>query len=90
MALVTRRRFVQRTAFAAAALCGRPIEFLGGGRRILGEREQNAVPIDAEAIRKLASQITGHVIALGRQSRIRSAPGADCALRRRVGRHAGS
>ena len=62
MALVTRRRFVQRTAFAAAALCGRPIEFLGGGRRILGEREQNAVPIDAEAIRKLASQITGHVI----------------------------
>jgi hypothetical protein len=62
MALVTRRRFVQRTAFAAAALYGRPMKLLGGGRRIFGEREQNAAPVDAAAIRKLASQITGHVI----------------------------
>jgi len=62
MALVTRRRFVQRTAFAAAALYGRPMKLLGGGRRVFGEREQNTAPVDAAAIRKLASQITGHVI----------------------------
>jgi hypothetical protein len=62
MALVTRRRFVQRIAFAAAALYGRPVKLLGGGRLIFGEREQNAAPVDAAAIRKLASQITGHVI----------------------------
>jgi hypothetical protein len=62
MALVNRRRFVQRTAFAAAALYGRPLKSLGGGRRILGEGEQNAAPVDAAAIRKLATQVTGHVI----------------------------
>ena len=62
MALLTRRRFVQRTAFAAAALYGRPMKLFAGGRRIFEEREQNAAPVDATAIRKLASQITGHVI----------------------------
>ena len=62
MALVNRRRFVQRTAFAAAALYGRPLKLLGGGGRIFGEREQNAAPLDAAALRKLASQITGHLI----------------------------
>ena len=62
MALITRRRFVQRTAFAAAALYGRPMKLLGGGRGIFGEREQNTTPVDAAAIRKLVSQITGHVI----------------------------
>jgi FAD binding domain-containing protein/berberine-like enzyme len=61
MSLVTRRRFVQGTAFAAAALYGRPLKLLGG-RRIFVEREQNAAPVDAAAIRKLGSQITGHVI----------------------------
>jgi hypothetical protein len=62
MVLVTRRRFVHQTAIATAALYGRPMKLLGGGRRIFGEREQNAIPIDAPAIRKLASQISGHVI----------------------------
>ena len=62
MALVTRRRFVQRTAFAAAALYGRPMKLFGGARRIFGEAEQNAAPVDAAATRKLASQITGRVI----------------------------
>lgn len=50
MALITRRRFVHQTAIATAALYGRPMKLLGGGRRIFGEREQNAIPIDAPAI----------------------------------------
>jgi len=62
MALITRRHFVQQTAFAAAALCGRPIEALVATRPIFEAREQNAVPIDAAAIRKLAAEITGHVV----------------------------
>jgi hypothetical protein len=62
MALITRRQFVQQTAFAAAALYGRPLELLGEERRILGERDQNAAALDPAVIRKLASQISGHVI----------------------------
>jgi FAD/FMN-containing dehydrogenase len=62
MALTTRRQFVRQTAFAAAALYGRPIRVLPGARRIFEAHEQNAASLDAAAIRKLASQITGHVI----------------------------
>ena len=62
MALTTRRQFVQQTTFTTAALYGCPIELFAGVRRIVGEREQNAAPIDAAAIRKLTSQIAGHVI----------------------------
>jgi FAD binding domain-containing protein/berberine-like enzyme len=62
MALITRRQFVQQTAFAAAALYGRPMKVLAGARRIFEAREQNAPPLDAAAIRKLVSQISGHVI----------------------------
>jgi FAD binding domain/Berberine and berberine like len=62
MALTTRRQFVRQTAFAAAALYGHPIKELAGARRMFEAREQNAPPLDAAAIRKLASQITGHVI----------------------------
>jgi len=62
MALTTRRQFVQQTAFAAAALYGGPIEALAGTRRMFEAREQNAAPLDAAAIRKLVSQISGHVI----------------------------
>jgi hypothetical protein len=62
VALVTRRRFVQQTALSAAALCGRSTKLLGAGRRIFEDREQNPALLDAAAIRKLASQITGHVI----------------------------
>jgi hypothetical protein len=62
MARTTRRQFVQQTALAAAAIYGSPINLLGAGRQILGEREQNAAPLDAAAIRKLTSQISGHVI----------------------------
>jgi hypothetical protein len=62
--LVTRRRFVHQTAIAAAALYGCPMKLLGGRHRIFVEREQNAAPLDAVAIRKLASQIAGHAITL--------------------------
>jgi FAD/FMN-containing dehydrogenase len=62
MALTTRRRFVQQTAFAAAALYGDPIEALAGARRIFEAHELAAAPLDVAAIKKLASQITGHVI----------------------------
>jgi hypothetical protein len=63
MALTTRRQFVRKTSLAAAALWGSPIETLAGTQRILEAREQNAAaPLDAAAIRKLASQISGHVI----------------------------
>jgi hypothetical protein len=62
MALPTRRQFVQRAAFAAAALYARPVPALAEGRRITEGLAQNAGPINPDAIRKLASQITGHVI----------------------------
>jgi FAD/FMN-containing dehydrogenase len=62
MAHPTRRQFVQQAAFAAAALCGGPIKALAGSRRMFEAREQNAAPLDATAIRKLVSQISGHVI----------------------------
>jgi hypothetical protein len=60
MALTTRRRFVQQTAFAAAALCECPIKALAGTQRMFEAREQNAATLDA--IQKLVSQISGHVI----------------------------
>src|SRR6516162_10301692 len=62
MALITRREFVQQTAFAAAALCGCPVEVFDEAQRMPETREQNAAPFDSTAIRKLASKITGHVI----------------------------
>ena len=39
-----------------------PIKALAGARRILEAREQNAPPLETAAVRKLASQISGHVI----------------------------
>jgi len=60
MALITRRRFVQQTAFAAA-LYGCPLGTLGESRGLFNTDKQGA-PLDAEAIRKLASHIVGHVI----------------------------
>jgi hypothetical protein len=58
----TRRKFLQQTAFATAALYGRPIEALAESRRLFDARQQNAAPLDPAAIRKLASDITGRVI----------------------------
>jgi hypothetical protein len=62
MAMPTRRQFVQEAAFAAAALYGRPITALADGLGMAAGSAQNAGRIDADAIRKLASQVSGHVI----------------------------
>lgn len=61
MALITRRRFVEQTAVAAAALYGHPVKVLTG-TRFFEPHEQNAAPLDAATVRKLASDIVGHVI----------------------------
>jgi hypothetical protein len=62
MALTTRREFVQQTALAAASLCGGPMKAFAGTRRMFAARDQNVPPLDAAAIRKLASQVRGNVI----------------------------
>src|SRR5260370_40059279 len=60
MALITRRQFVQQTAAAALYAC--PNKVLASEWSILEGREQSAAPVAAAAIRKLTSQIGGHVI----------------------------
>jgi FAD/FMN-containing dehydrogenase len=60
MALITRRRFAWQTAFAVAVY-GCPLRALGS-RGVSDADKQNGAPLDAEAIRKLASHIEGHVI----------------------------
>jgi hypothetical protein len=62
MALLTRRQFVQQTVFVAGALRACPMKVLAETQRIFGAREEHPAPVDAAAIRKLASKITGHVI----------------------------
>lgn len=62
MALTTRRQFVQRTAVAAAALCGCPVAAFAGSRPTAEGTEQGTIPVEAAAIRKLVSQISGYVI----------------------------
>jgi len=62
MALTTtRRQFLKQTAFAAAGLYGPPIKGISGAR-CPGVRGQNGASLDPTAIRKLVSQISGHVI----------------------------
>ena len=62
MAIMTRRRFAQQTVLAAATLGGHPLGGLAGACSIPETCDQNAAPPDATAIRKLASQVSGHVI----------------------------
>jgi hypothetical protein len=62
MALTTRRQLVRRTAVAAAALCGCPVTAFAGVRRTAEGTDQNVTPVETPAIRKLVSQIRGHVI----------------------------
>src|SRR5579863_6674906 len=62
MALSTRRRFVQQTALAAAALCGSSNRVFAGLQEIGAARKQNELAVDPAAIRALASKISGHVI----------------------------
>ena len=44
-------------------LYGCPIKVLADVQRMFESREQNAAPLDSAVIRKLASEISGHVIA---------------------------
>ena len=62
MAHINRRHFLQQTAFAAAAFCGRPIEALRATRPLFKAWDQNTAHIDAAAIRKLAAEIAGRLI----------------------------
>jgi hypothetical protein len=63
MARITRRRFVQHTAGAVTALCAHPMAALADIRQGPDGRGQNGARIDAAAIQRLASEITGHLIA---------------------------
>jgi FAD binding domain-containing protein/berberine-like enzyme len=62
MALITRRQFVQQTAFSACALYGLPFKAAKATKALEQSREKPAETIDPAAIRRLASKITGHVI----------------------------
>ncbi|HKV04494.1 MAG TPA: FAD-binding oxidoreductase [Candidatus Acidoferrales bacterium] len=62
MAHTTRRQFVQQTTLAAAVLYGYPVASLLEDRLASHRDEQNTAPVDRAAIRKLASEVTGHVI----------------------------
>lgn len=62
MALLTRREFVQQATFVAATLYGCPAEALGRVERMFQGRKQNGAALDPAALRKLASEMTGHVI----------------------------
>lgn len=57
MSLITRRQFIQQTALAVAAWYAFP-KNLGAQTRVEG----SASPLDSAAIRKLTSEIAGHVI----------------------------
>jgi FAD binding domain/Berberine and berberine like len=62
MVLITRRRFVAQAALAGTALYGHSMTVLAATPRIFEAREQNAPPLDAAGVRKLASEIAGDVI----------------------------
>ena len=62
MAPATRRRFVQQTALATAALCGCPIPALVGRGTHDRTHDEGASQVEAGAIQKLASAIVGRVI----------------------------
>lgn len=61
MGRTTRRQFVQQTALATAALCGRPLHAIEA-RGIFAARGQNPAAIDSVAVRKLATQVAGRII----------------------------
>ena len=60
MALVTRRRFARQAAFATA-LYACPLRAFGGPHSFFAD-QQNGATLDPPGIRKLTSQIAGHVI----------------------------
>lgn len=58
MSLITRRQFIQQTALTSAALFGCPKNLDAQAKGV----ERSATPLDPAAIRKLTSDIVGHVI----------------------------
>ena len=56
MTFITRREFIQKMTLFGTVLYGRPL------RRMFESREPNASRLDSAAIRKLASELTGHII----------------------------
>jgi FAD/FMN-containing dehydrogenase len=62
MASITRRRFVEHAAGAVAALCAHPMAALAGITQDPDARALNGASLDAAAIRRLASEISGHLI----------------------------
>ena len=62
MAIINRRHFVRQTVYAASALYACPLMSLEESRELLDERGQNSPPLDANSIRKLASEVAGKVI----------------------------
>src|SRR4051812_11056341 len=61
MAIIGRRHFVRQTGFAAALYACR-LHALTECRELWDERGQNGPRLDADSIRKLASNVTGTVI----------------------------
>jgi hypothetical protein len=78
MALITRRQFVQQTAFSAGALYTFPFKPFKGAE-ILEQNEAKSASVDAASIRELASKIAGHVI---------TPDASDYESARQVGNHA--
>ena len=61
MSPITRRQFMQQTPFAAAALYASPKTV--AGQLASKSVERNAAAVDSAAVRKLASQLSGRLIA---------------------------
>src|SRR5215472_5463247 len=61
VAHITRRSFARQAAFAAAVYAC-PLRVLGPWRGLCDTDAQKDPPLDAQAVRKLASRLVGHVI----------------------------
>ena len=61
MTLSSRRHFLRQTSLAAAALCGGHIRVPASAKQVFG-RAQHVGGTDADSIRRLSSEISGHVI----------------------------
>jgi hypothetical protein len=63
MMVSSRRQFLQQASLGAAALCWSRTKVIAAARRVFEGRAQDVAGSDAASIRRLASQISGHVIA---------------------------
>jgi FAD binding domain/Berberine and berberine like len=62
MAVSSRRQFLQQMSLGAAALCWSRTKAIAAAKRAFGGRAQDIAATDAASIRRLASEIRGHVI----------------------------